>query len=171
MAGALAEDRHRLAELAASYRAAVRAYFKRRIGSTADADDLTQEVFLRLLHRADLGAIENPEGYIFQTAANVLRDRFRHDRRRIDLAGGELDDDMQALIEESSPERVLLGKEAYARMVRALQALPERTRMIFVLNRYELLSGREIAQRMGVSVSLVEKEMMRAIAHLRDCMR
>ena len=52
-------------------------------------------------------------------------------------------------------------------MVEALQELPERARTIFVLNRFEELSAAEIARRLGVSVSTVEKDMMRAIAHLK----
>ena len=72
-----------------------------------------------------------------------------------------------AAVEDFSPERILLGREAYARMVEALQELPERARTIFVLNRFEELSAGEIARRLGVSVSTVEKDMMRAIAHLK----
>ena len=171
MGGATAEDRRLLADLAERYGPAVRAYFARRISVSADVEDLCQEVFIRLLKRAELGAIDNAEGYIFQVAANVLRDRFRTAGRRLTVVGDVSDEESSLENEELSPERVLLGKEAVARMMRALLALPERTRMIVMLNRYELLSAREIAARLGVSVSLVEKEMMRATALLRDSVK
>lgn len=171
MGGATAEDRRLLADLAEQYGPAVRAYFARRISVSADVEDLCQEVFIRLLKRAELGAIDNAEGYIFQVAANVLRDRFRTAGRRLAVVGDISDNEPSLENEELSPERVLLGKEAVARMMRALLALPERTRMIVMLNRYEMLSAREIAARLGVSVSLVEKEMMRATALLRDSVK
>jgi RNA polymerase sigma-70 factor (ECF subfamily) len=153
------------------YRSAVSAYFARRISNRADVDDLTQEVFANLLRRSQLETVENIEGYIFQIAANVLRERFRRAGRRIDIHPEALEENSPHYVEEISPERILIGKETHGRFVQALQELPERTRTIFVLNRFEELSAREIANRMGLSVSTIEKEMMRAIAHLRERVR
>lgn len=165
------DDRARLEHLVDAYGPAVRAFFRRRVANAADVDDLAQEVFVRLLRRSDLQAIDNIEGYIFQTAANVLREQHRLRGRRIAFQPGEFDEDAIEGDEESSPERILLGREAYNQLLTGLRELPERARMVFVLNRYEQLSAREIAKRMGVSVSLVEKEMMRAVAFLRDRMK
>lgn len=172
MRASAAQDRRLLAELAERYGPAVRAYFRRRVASSADVEDLCQDVFLRLLKRADLQAIDNPEGFIFQVAANVLRNRFRDDGARVTATEPGLEDeDERFSSDEPSPERVLLGREAYARMVTALQALPERSRMIFILSRYEHLTAREIATRLGISVSYAEKELFRAVAYLRDALR
>ena len=158
-------DRRAIADLSVRYGQAVRRFFSRRLRDGADVEDLTQEVFARLLKRAELGEIANIEGYLFHTAANLLRERARKAARRPgDAAAG---DEIDAAVEDFSPERILLGREAYARMVEALQELPERARTIFVLNRFEELSAGEIARRLGVSVSTVEKDMMRAIAHLK----
>ena len=159
------QDRRAIADLSVRYGQAVRRFFSRRLRDGADVEDLTQEVFARLLKRAELGEIANIEGYLFHTAANLLRERARKAARRPGdcFDGAEID----GAVEEFSPERILLGREAYARMVEALQELPERTRTIFVLNRFEELSAAEIARRLGVSVSTVEKDMMRAIAHLK----
>ena len=158
-------DRQAIAELSVRYGQAVRRFFSRRLRDGADVEDLTQEVFARLLKRAELGEIANIEGYLFHTAANLLRERARKAARRPGDAPAI--DEIDAGVEEVSPERILLGREAYARMVEALQELPERARTIFVLNRFEELSAAEIARRLGVSVSTVEKDMMRAIAHLK----
>lgn len=162
------EDRRRIADLSVRYGQAVRRFFSRRLRDDADVEDLTQEVFARLLKRAEIGDIANIEGYLFHTAANLLRERARRQARRpADEAAAADDTEFAAAGEEFSPERILLGREAYARMVEALQELPERTRTIFVLNRFEELSGAQIARRLGVSVSTVEKDMMRAVAHLK----
>ena len=159
------QDRRRIADLSVRYGQAVRRFLSRRLRDGADVEDLTQEVFARLLKRAELGEIANIEGYLFHTAANLLRERARKAARRPGDTAHT--DEIDAAVEEFSPERILLGREAYARMVEALQELPERTRTIFVLNRFEELSAAEIARRLGVSVSTVEKDMMRAIAHLK----
>ena len=161
------EDRRRIADLSVRYGQAVRRFFSRRLRDGADVEDLTQEVFARLLKRAEIGDIANIEGYLFHTAANLLRERARKQARRPGDDALEGDAEFAGAGEEFSPERILLGKEAYARMVEALQELPERARTIFVLNRFEELSAAEIARRLGVSVSTVEKDMMRAIAHLK----
>ena len=159
------QDRRAIADLSVRYGQAVRRFFSRRLRDGADVEDLTQEVFARLLKRAELGEIANIEGYLFHTAANLLRERARKAARRPGDTAHT--DEIDAAVEEFSPERILLGREAYARMVEALQELPERARTIFVLNRFEELSAGEIARRLGVSVSTVEKDMMRAIAHLK----
>ncbi|MGH1557314.1 RNA polymerase sigma factor [Caulobacter segnis] len=165
------DDHARLKQLIEVYGAPVRAFLRRRATNAADVDDLAQEVFVRLLRRADLDAIDNIEGYIFQTAANILREQHRRRGRRVTLDDAAFDEDAAGVDEESSPERILLGREAYAQLLSGLRELPERARMVFVLNRYEQLPAREIARRMGLSVSLVEKEMMRAVAFLRDRMK
>ena len=162
---AAVQDRRAIADLSVRYGQAVRRFFSRRLRDGADVEDLTQEVFARLLKRAELGEIANIEGYLFHTAANLLRERARKAARRPGDTAHT--DEIDAAVEEFSPERILLGREAYARMVEALQELPERARTIFVLNRFEELSATEIARRLGVSVSTVEKDMMRAIAHLK----
>lgn len=164
-------DARQVSDLSARYADAVRRYFSRRLAGAPDIEDLTQEVFVRLLRRARLGDIENIEGYLFQIAANLMRERGRHRlRRRLD-AQQPFDDDFSETYDDVSPERILLGREAYDLMVRSLQELPERTRTVFILNRFEDLTGVEIARRLGVSVSTVEKDMMRAIAHLRMRLR
>ncbi|MDI1296884.1 MAG: sigma-70 family RNA polymerase sigma factor, partial [bacterium] len=64
------------------------------------------------------------------------------------------------------PDRILAGREALKTALAALERLPERTRTIFVLRRLEGMRYLEIARRLGLSVSAVEKHMVRAVAHL-----
>jgi RNA polymerase sigma-70 factor (ECF subfamily) len=67
-----------------------------------------------------------------------------------------------------SPEHVLLGRERLARATAVLLELPERTRVIFVLRRLEGMKYLDIAARLGISVSAVEKHMERAVARLME---
>lgn len=165
------EGRQQIVELFARSAPAVQKYFARRVPNRAEAEDLTQEVFSRLLRRAEFGSIVNIEGYVFQIAANLLAERLRQDARRRVLKDHAFDQDWVDVGDEFSPERILLGKEAYRRVIEALQELPERVRVVFILNRFEELSGSEIARRLGVSVSTVEKHMMRAVSHLKERLR
>ncbi len=161
-----ARDVDAVEAIATRYGPAIKAYFSRRITDRTEVEDMTQEVFLSLVRRGELEGVENMERYIFRSAANLLRERFRRAGRRPDITpDGSATSDR--LVEEISPERVMLGAEAWELFVTGLQELPERARNIFVLNRFEELSGREIALRLGISQSLVEKEMTKAIAYLR----
>lgn len=148
-------------------RAPLTRYFGARARRGADVEDLVQEVFLRLARRVGDAPVEAAEGYVFAIANSVLVDSYRRAGRRLPAAPGDLDaNNALSLADDHSPERILLGQEELAAVQRALQELPERTRFAFVLNRYEELSYQEIARRLGVSVSAVEKHMMRALAHL-----
>jgi RNA polymerase sigma-70 factor (ECF subfamily) len=147
------------------YRGALIRYLQRRAPADADVEDLVQEVFLRLARRADLSDIANAEGYLFQAAANLLRDEMR--RRALGAGYGvEAYEEACHGIEDRSPERVIAGRQSLQELLIALEELPQRAREAFVLFRFENLSQAEIAQRLGVSASSVEKYMMKAYAHL-----
>lgn len=152
------------------YGAPIRAFLARRIRNPADINDLTQEVFLRLMRRTGAGPIENIEGYLFQIAANLLRETARQAALRDGAFPKELAPEFLREGEDYSPERILLGKEACRELVAALNELPERTRTVFILSRFEDVKGYEIARRLGISVSAVEKHMMRALRRLRERM-
>lgn len=65
-----------------------------------------------------------------------------------------------------TPERVLSGKREFEQLIEALAELPERTRQIFVLYHLENLRQKEIANRLGMPVSTLEKHLARANKHL-----
>ncbi len=152
-------------QLEARYRLPLRRFFERRLRSRPDPDDLVQEVFLRLLRQSARTDIQFLDGYVFQVAANVLRDHARRWAVRADEAQyAQLD---EAEIEGGfSPERLLLGKEALERLIAALQELPEKTAVIFSLYHFDSVPQVEIARRLGMPISTVEKHMSRANAHL-----
>ena len=147
------------------YGPALRRYFLRR-ATAADVDDLVQEVFLLMQARGTDDRIDNVEGYLFRTAANVLGMR----RRRSTWAWGRQEDveEVDGLSDELSPERILIGKEALDRMMAALRELPPRSAHAFILYRFEHLSQEAIARRMGISVKAVEALVQRAAHRLFD---
>lgn len=140
---------------------AVRRFLMKR-APIDDVDDLMQDVAIRMHVRRDDGEIANLHGYVFQVAHSVLADRARRDTVRHRHRHDELEDKHHP-VEGRSPERVLLGKERWSRLVAAVDELPERTRQAFVLHRFEEMSYAAIARHMGISVSAVEKHIMKAI--------
>jgi RNA polymerase sigma-70 factor (ECF subfamily) len=153
-----------LRQVSERYRQPLTAYFQRRVHSRIEAEDLTQEVFLRLVRRLDLDTIENPEAFVFQTAMNLLRDRSRRGKTQLshlsDLAHRERS------IEELSPERVFDSRQSLNLVLSVLEELDERSRDAFILHRLEGMKHAEIASLYGVSVSSVEKYIIKALALL-----
>jgi len=154
----------RLDEVVAQYRAPLMRFFQRRVSPGEDADDLVQDVFSRLAGR-DLADIVNIQGYVFQVAANVLRDK----ARRASVRGIMIHAPEGFDVEDEagfSPERILQSKEALQMMVAALYELPEQVRIVFSHYHFDGVAQVEIARRMGLSLSTVEKHMAKANAHL-----
>lgn len=140
-------------------------FFSSRISDGAVAEDMVQQVFERLIQRGELDSIENAKGYIFRVAQSVVTDHLRKSGSRQSHAHEEFDESVHGGV-DFSPEHVLAKRERLARAMQILQALPERTRVIFVLRRLEGVKYQEIATRLGISVSAVEKHMERAVAQL-----
>ena len=151
---------------AREYRTPLLRYFEKRAPRTVEPDDLVQEVFVRLARRADLASIERVDGYLFQTAAAVLVDRFRKDGRKPDgVESFDEDAHGQAV---STPERVYRDRQGLDELVRGLSALPERTRHIFVLYHFEGMRQKDIAAGFNMPISTVEKHMARANRYLSE---
>ena len=148
-----------------SLRAPLTGYFRRRVRQQDDVSDLVQEVFVRLTSRGSFDDIDNMRGYVFQVAASVLADRQR--RRTVRHQDAHVEFDPERMGEpDIGPDRILAGREALRTALAALDRMPERTRTIFVLRRLEGMRYIEIAARLGLSVSAVEKHMVRAVEHL-----
>ena len=155
-----------LAELMARYGPALRRYFLKRV-SPIEAEDLVQDVFVAMQVRGGADDVEHVNRYLFRIAANVLARRrvrptwdWRLGRRSLD--------DMPDLIEEVSPERALIGKQALEQLVVALRDLPPRASEAFLLNRFEEMTYAAVAAHMGISVKAVEKHIKRALARIAD---
>lgn len=155
-----------LVDLNARFARPLRSFFRKRAYNEQEADDLVQEVFVRLAAREPGARMEHAEAYVFQMAANLLRDRARRHATRA-AADRALEAGDANSFEEISPERVLLGKQRLALLERVLGDLPERTRVVFLLHRFEELKYAEIARRLEISVSSVEKHMMEAMRQIK----
>jgi RNA polymerase sigma-70 factor (ECF subfamily) len=162
-------DNNLQAHLDKRFRLPLLAYFSRRVNSAAEAEDLTQDVFERVLKSLEMRPVQNPEALVFQIAVNLLRDRARRARRRgieEPLPSDAVSDLADALTVDLSPERVVLGVRTLAEVLAVLEGLSPRTRAMFYLYRLEKLKIREIADLYGISASAVEKQVAKALLHL-----
>jgi len=158
-------------ELNARFRGPLLSFFARRTKDHALAQDLTQETLLRVFAAGQLRHVDEPESYVFTVATNLLRDQRRFQARRGPVSFVPIDNDVgdeleQHLVEELSPERVLLSRDSLRDVLCTLDELGERTRNIFVLFRLERMKQKEIAALYGIGLSTVEKHVMRATLHL-----
>jgi RNA polymerase sigma factor (sigma-70 family) len=153
------------AVLVAQMRPALLRYFSRKGSSSADAEDLAQDVLVRTLIPCASKSEDEVKHYVFRAAVNRWRDL----RRRLVTRGcvvGWADTADFAADEEMSPERVLGHEQELQQVVEALQGLSDRTREVFLLIRLQQMRQAEVAEKLGISVSAVEKHVARALAHL-----
>lgn len=175
----LSERHALLAQLDARFRLPLMRYFVRRVGDRSEAEDLTQQVFVRIIGAETRLSADQADGLIFITARNLLTDRSRRNHYRLSKASipitGMSDGDLSSLsadgVEDRHPERVLIAKDTLEAAVAALDRLGTRTKDIFVLTRLENMKQADVARLLGISVSAVEKHLVRAVAHLASTFR
>ena len=133
--------------------------------STDEAQDVVQDAFLGLQrHLASGGSQENIRSWLFRVAHNGARNRqHRYDRR----FGTPLDPALDSISDQASPEQVVLEKEKFRRLGKAISLLTESERECLLL-RAGGLRYREIGEVMGISTSTVGDTVDRAIKKLAE---
>jgi len=154
----------RLDILFRDHRLSLMRYFMRNRASGADAEDLAQEAFLRLA-RVDHAPTEiaKPAAYLHQIGRNLLRDHAQAPARRHEFGSADMVD--EAISEVNELGR-LEARDRLRRVEAALGRLKPKTRNIFLAHRLDGMTYGEIAERTGLSVKGVEKQMSKAIAQL-----
>jgi RNA polymerase sigma-70 factor (ECF subfamily) len=157
---ALAGDRSAFAQLMHRYAGAVYNLAYRMLGSPEDAEDASQEIFLRAYTRLESFDRERRfSTWLLSIGSNYCIDRLR--RRR--FAWLTLDDAAFAVpSKEPGPERMALSHERRAIVQQALQKLPENYRTVTVLRYWNDLSYDEISQVTGLSESTIKTRLHRA---------
>lgn len=139
-------------------------------GRTMDeTDELIQEAFLRLQVYRRERHVKEPEAFLVRTVQNLHIDLVRSRVRR----GTQLEADsarIQLVDPKPSPVEVLAAQQRLQRLKAGLEALHPRTREIMLLHRVEGFSHAQIATRLGVTVSAVEKHIAKAGLFLSDWM-
>lgn len=137
--------------------------FFSRAASPDLAQDLCQQLFVRLATRPGPQPIQAPRAYLDRSAQNVAADHHRRQSRRPLLQGSDPGLDTTG---GPDPSLGLEARDTLRRIEAAIEAMQPRTREIFLAQRFDGLTYREIAAATGLSVKTVEKHMSRAIAHI-----
>ena len=149
----------------------------RSIGDRIQAEDLAQEVFLRVWRSAEEYEPKSKfTTWVYRISINLCLDALKKTQRRqpfADLyAGGdnlsENDEALNGYNCAPSPEELLIDAEESGRIFAALQCLPTNQRLAVVLTKFDGLSYDEISRILGCSVAAVESLMARAKKTLRE---
>jgi RNA polymerase sigma factor (sigma-70 family) len=146
------------------------AYLTRRLRDRDLASDLAQDIFIRLAERGPQRAVADDRSYLYRTARNLAIDHVRRvNRRRTDVT--EHDDLADIPDHLPNAEEVMDTRERLDRLRPVIQELPERTRQVFVLHRIEELTYGEVAARLGISESSVQKHLAKALQYVVQRLR
>lgn len=151
------------------HEAALTRFIRRNWRNEADVAELRQDVYAKVFETARDQRPMNPKAYLFTAARNHLINAARRAR----IVSFELVADLETSIvleDATTPERHLTARDELRQVQAALDRMPDRRREIVMLRKLEGLSQKEIAARLGVSVSTVEKNLADGMRFLVDWM-
>lgn len=169
VAGAL--ERQALLDLYMDRRANLVRLFAAKTRSLSEAEDLVQDIYLRLLTLDPRSAVRNPSALLFRIGSNLLQDRMRGERRarardrawlytaRVSVAGEEV-------VDEPAADEVVASRERLRSLAAAVGEMPPQMGRAFRLHKLEGLTHAETARAMDISVSATEKHISAALRFL-----
>lgn len=153
-------------ELFERYAAAILRFTDRLLSDRGTAEEVTQEVFVKVISRAhQYDGRAEVASWLFAIAANACRDRRRRDRRATIVP---LEAAPEPAEKGEGIERSLVRREQREAVRRALATLSEEQREALVLARYHGMAYAEIAGVLGISVGAVKTRIFRAVESLKS---
>jgi RNA polymerase sigma-70 factor (ECF subfamily) len=141
----------------------IKARLAQRVGSTDLASDALQDTWLRLSLAEPLRPVHSLENYLFRVVFNMVQERRRSERRL--LSAVEIENLLSLVDESPDPAQTAEARSDWAAMEEILGELPARRRLILLMARIDGLPRQEIADRLGISLRLVSKELQLAHQH------
>ena len=138
-------------------------FVERRVRVRADAQDLAQEVYLRLLRASTIDLIAEPQAYLYRVASNVAAEWRMRARERKPHSS----DALELLLETRTPEVRLDQEQDQARLQEALACLDVMPRAVIFLKLREDLTNEEIAAHLGITKRMVRRHLVIGYAELR----
>ncbi len=151
-----------------AHRRELHAYINKKLQDPAAADDLAQETFLRFVEfkaQNPTVVITEERSYLYRIAHNLAIDHLRREHQE---PFDPMDEDEISEIEDPGPrpEQTVSNLAELSRVRDTLLELPERTRQIYVLSRIEGLTYEQVADRLGISTSSVQKHLAQATRYV-----
>lgn len=151
-------------------------YFTRLTADPAMAEDIVQDLYVRLSGMTYETQIGDPAAFLFRMAHNIhlnqlraLRNSRGRDAAWQELSGHRIGD--ETADDGPSAEDQAHGRQLMEKLTAALSELPQKTQSVFRLHRMEGLTQTEVAAKMDVSLSSVEKHLATALRHLTARLR
>lgn len=141
-------------------------FLRRRLSNHADADDLSQEVYIRLLRIKEPGDIRNWRAYVLRVAANVAYE-WKLLARNQRIHSSEL---LESLSESSDTEHEAYVDQQMNALNKAIETLTPKCRKVLMMHRRDRYTYSEIAAEMDISVSMVKKYLTRGLARCQEVM-
>ncbi len=140
----------------------IRNYLYYLSGDINLAEDLVQDVFLQLWEKRQIIKNETVRAFLFTVARNAFLKNYR--RKKYDL---KFKSTWFDFTENKSPEYLLELKEFDQRLQKTISGLPDKCRIIYLMNRIDDMTYTQIAESLNVSVKAVEKQMTKALSILK----
>ena len=142
---------------------AIRRYLVYRGADEELATDISQDVFMKLWQK-DLD-FEEPgtKSLLYKMASDAFVSHYRKTQ-----VAAKYEQTMELKVESNDPQKQLEYEELHGQYLKALSAMNEKQREVFLMNRTEEMTYKEIAERLDLSVKAVEKRMSQAIGFLRE---
>lgn len=166
----MSSDRQRqdLQDTFVEHRERLRDAAKRIVGTRDLAEDVLQAAYLRITETSAHAVVQQPLSYCYQVVRHLAIDHCR--RRTLEAQFFVSEPDGHTVSASNfSPEASAMGGQFLARIGETLERLPARTRQAFVLYRLDGLTQRDIAERLGVSATLVNFMIKDAVEALKEC--
>jgi len=146
-------------------------YFALRLGSPFTAEDVVQEIYLKIAAAPPDTQIDNPSAYLFRLGSNLMLDRFRSEKRSLSRDGAwqkmhTASAGDETVSEDPSADNALAAKQELAHVLAALEEVSPKARRAFLLHKFNGLSHAETATALGISRSAVEKHVSAVLKHL-----
>lgn len=161
-------DPHRPRDFSTFYRATLaplRRYLARLLGNTPEAQDVAHDAYMRVYPTITEKTTEHPEALLYVTARRLAINRLK--RRSISPLAPEGASLETAASSAPGVAQQVMARQELQLLQQAIAELPEGCRTVLLLRKVELLSHREIADRLGIAISTVEKQHARALRLLK----
>ena len=151
-----------------SYDLQLRTFVYNRLRSRIDVDDLMQDLYCRLITYQGVLRFKSLRPFVFTIAINLIRDKLRRNTARMTANTVSIDEIEEISVETTDPVRVVSNVKDLVWASKVIEQLSPCCKKAFYLHRINGFSQKETALLMGITVSMVEKHVMKATKSLRQ---